>query len=181
MSAMTTLPWRPEGWTVDDLDLLPEDELRYELFDGALLVTPPPEIRHDDVAAQLIVLLGTALPGDLRVAGAAGVYFDLHNYRQPDVAVYRRSALSGRRLGVEDVLLAVEIMSPTSVSTDRVAKPAQYAAAGIVGFWRLELDPLVLIVHELDGDVYREVARFADEVVVDEPVPLRFRLADLMA
>jgi Uma2 family endonuclease len=180
MSAMTTLPWRPEGWTVDDLDLLPDDALRYELFDGALLVTPPPELRHDDVIAQLIVLLGAALPRDLRVAGTAGVYFDLHNYRQPDVTVYRRSALSGRRLAVHDVLLAVEVMSPTSVRTDRLAKPAQYAQAGIPSFWRLELDPLVLVVHALDGDVYRETGRFTEDVVVEEPVRLRFRVPGLI-
>lgn len=180
MTVMTTLPFRPDGWTVDDLDLLPDDALRYELSDGALIVTPLPQIRHDDLAAQLVLRLGGALPPEHRVAAAAGVYFDLHNYRQPDVSVYRREAASGRRLEVADVLLAVEIMSPTSVSTDQVTKPAQYAAAGIRCFWRLEPDPLVLITYELAGDVYRETARFTDEVSVEVPVPLRFRLADLL-
>jgi Uma2 family endonuclease len=181
MTAVTTLPWRPDGWTVDDLDLLPDDELRYELFDGALLVTPPPQIRHDDLAAQLVLRLAGVLPPEHRVAAAAGVYFDRHNYRQPDVSVYRREALAGPRLAAADVLLAVEIMSPTSVSTDRIAKPAQYAAAGIRYFWRLELEPLVLVTHVLNGDVYSEAGRFTDDVAVEEPVPLCFRLTDLMA
>jgi Uma2 family endonuclease len=81
---------------------------------------------------------------------------------------------------VHDVLLAVEVMSPTSVRTDRLAKPAQYAQAGIPSFWRLELDPLVLVVHALDGDVYRETGRFTEDVVVEEPVRLRFRVPGLI-
>ena len=39
----------------------------------------------------------------------------------------------------------------------------------------------VLLTHVLEGDVYRETGRFLDEVALEEPVPLRFRLADLMA
>ena len=70
-------------------------------------------------------------------------------------------------------------MSRSSVSTDRIAKPAQYAAAGIPHFWRLEPD--ALLTHVLDGETYRETGRFADEVVVDEPVALRFPLAQLLA
>ena len=43
-----------------------------------------------------------------------------------------------------DVLLAIEIESPSSVTTDRITKPAQYAAGGIGHFWRLETAPLRL-------------------------------------
>ena len=72
-------------------------------------------------------------------------------------------------------------MSPSSVSTDRVAKPAQFAAAGIPHFWRFEPADSVLWTYRLDGDVYRETGRYTDQVDVEEPVPLRFRLADLLA
>ena len=34
MATVTTLPLRADGWTVDDLDLLPDDGLRYELVDA---------------------------------------------------------------------------------------------------------------------------------------------------
>jgi len=37
MNAMTTLPLDSDGWTVADLERLPDGELRYELVDGALL------------------------------------------------------------------------------------------------------------------------------------------------
>jgi len=109
-----------------------------------------------------------------------GLYFDARNYRQPDVLVYRREAVGHRWAGPADTLLAVEIVSPGSISTDRVAKPAQYAAAGIPYYWRIELDPLVLVAHVLDGDSYRVAGTFTDEVVLAEPVSLRFRLSDLL-
>ncbi len=179
MTAMATLHVPADGWTVEDL---PDDlPFRYELVDGALLVSPPPRPRHDDVAVQLMLLLAPGLPGTWRIAPAAGLYVDARNYRQPDLLVYERSALDKDRIEPADAVLVVEVMSPGSVSNDRVAKPALYAAVGIRHFWRIELDPLVLCVHELDGAVYRETGRCTDEVVVEQPVPLRFRLADLLA
>lgn len=39
-----------------------------------------------------------------------------------------------------DVELVIEIVSPGSVTEDRITKPAQYAAQGIGAFWRIEID-----------------------------------------
>jgi Uma2 family endonuclease len=178
MAAMTTLHVPLDGWTVDDL---PEDvDLRCELVDGALLVTPPPVLLHQHVATQLLLRIAPALPTGWRAIGEAGVRFDDRNLRVPDVLVLDRRALDKDLASPRDLLLAVEVMSPSSVSTDRVAKPAQYAAAGIPHFWRLEPDPLVLVTYALAGEVYRETGRWTDEAAVDEPVHLRFRLPDLL-
>jgi len=57
----------------------------------------------------------------------------------------------------------VEVVSPGSQTTDRVTKPAQYAAAGIPAYLRVEIDPDVTItVYELDdgATVYAEVGTF---------------------
>lgn len=179
MTTMTNVLQVPvDGWTVD---VLPGDvDFRYELVDGALLVTPPPDLLHAEVADALRQLLGGVLPAGLRVLVEAGVSFDSHNYREPDVVVYRRAASARGWIESTDVVLAVEVMSPSSLANDRVAKPAQYAAAGIAHFWRVELDPLVLVTHVLDGDAYREAGRFVDRVEVREPVVLAFPLAQLL-
>lgn len=176
MHSVMPLQVPADGWTVDDL---PEDG-RYELVDGALLVTPPPSLRHSVAAASLARLLLPHLPVGLGVLTEPGVHFDLRNYRQPDVVVYDRRAHVRDRIAPTDVLLTVEVMSPSSVSTDRVTKPAQYAAAGIPHFWRLELDPLLLLVHRLAGDAYEVVGSYDDEVALDEPVPLAFRVSTLL-
>jgi hypothetical protein len=46
MTTMTVMPRDHAEWTVDDLDGLPDDGLRYELLDGILLVSPAPSKRH---------------------------------------------------------------------------------------------------------------------------------------
>lgn len=180
MTAMTTLPLRPDGWTVEDLDLLPDDDLRYELFEGALLVSPPPPNPHNLVANGLSHLLHDVLSRNWVVLTPGSLQFDVRNWRAPDLAVVTRECMQRKYARPDEVLLAVEVMSPNSRSTDRLVKPAQYAAAGIPHFWRFEQAGSLLLTHALEGDVYRETGRYDDEVALNEPVPLHFRLADLL-
>ncbi len=172
------LPYRPGGWTTDDL---PDDvDFHYELVDGAIIVSPAAELWHDDLNAQLLHLLLPLLPPGYRAALTPGLHFDARNYRQPDLLVYRREAVATGKAWAADTLLVVEVMSPSSVTTDRVAKPLQFAEAGIAHYWRFEFDPLTLIVQVLDDGAYREVGRFTDVVVLTEPFPVSFRLGDLL-
>jgi Uma2 family endonuclease len=112
------------------------------------------------------------------------VALDRHNYREPDLVVVRKEALGVLLARPRDVLLAVEVMSPSSVTDDRLTKPAQYARAGIPHYWRLERhDEPVLLAYELAGEVegYRETGRFTDRVATEKPVALRFSMATLLA
>lgn len=181
MTVMTTLRLPPavDGWTVDDLDDLPEG-LHYELVDGVLHVSPPASLPHNAAATELAVLLHPVVGPEWRVIAPAGVVFDLRNVREPDLIVLRRDGARAKNARPQDVLLAVEVMSPSSRTNDRLVKPTQYAAAGIRHYWRLEPLESVLITHVLDGDAYRETGRFVDEVVLHEPVALTFRLGDLL-
>lgn len=176
MSAMTSLHVPFDGWTVDDM---PDLEVRCELVDGALLVTPPEAPRNNRVAARLLLALAPLLDPAWEVLLGGGVHFDRRNLRVPDLLVCRRSAVDAGQVNAGDVLLAVEVMSPSSIATDRVAKPAQYAAAGIPHYWRVEPHGRVLVTHVLAGEVYRESGRFDDLVDVTEPVALQLRLRDL--
>lgn len=181
MSAMPILPIpATEGWTVDDLDLLPDDGLHYELVDGTLRVSPPAPLPHNAVASELLVRLHPLLGPQWRVIAPAAVVFDQFNAREPDLLVLRRDGARGKHASPADVLLAVEVMSPSSRTDDRLVKPAQYAAAGIPHYWRIEPDVPVLVTYALEGDVYRETARCTDEVDVEQPIAVRFRLPDLL-
>ena len=57
MTTMTVMPRESRDWTVDDLDLLPDDGLQYELLDGLLLVPPAPIPVHQRAIGRLLVLL----------------------------------------------------------------------------------------------------------------------------
>mgnify|MGYP000197401970 CR=1 FL=1 len=133
------------------------------------------------MAARLQRALWDAVGPGWDVLTGAGVTFDRRNYREPDIAVVRSAALAGAQLSPSDVLLAVEVMSPSSVANDRVAKPAQYAAAGIAYFWRIEQEPPVLIQHVLVDGVYREVGRSGGLVQVDEPWTVQIDVDALVA
>lgn len=184
MSTVSATPILPlpagEGWTVDDLDQLADDGLHYELVDGILKVSPPAPIPHNAIASGLVVLLAPLLDRSWLVVAPGAVQLDRHNRREPDLMVVRRAGARVKNADPADVLLAVEVMSPSSRTDDRLVKPAQYAAAGIAHYWRIEPAEPVLVTHALDGDVYRETGRFRDEVVLTEPVAVRFRLTDLM-
>lgn len=121
MRVGATLPHRWE-WTYEDLEELPDDGCRYEIVDGGLVVSPPPPLRHEFVVEQLKVVLRAAAPAQWRVL-SPGVHLG-RSYRLPDVVVLRADV--DRSVGTAepgDVLLAVEVVSPGSVTTDRVTKP----------------------------------------------------------
>lgn len=69
MSVMATALATGEQFTVDDLDALPDNGRRYELFDGQIIVSAGPVWRHQHVGGALFVLLWQACPVNLRVRG----------------------------------------------------------------------------------------------------------------
>lgn len=57
---MATVIAASNGFTVKDLDKLPDDGLRYELIGGSIVMTPPPEPTHQRVSRRLCTLLGSS-------------------------------------------------------------------------------------------------------------------------
>ena len=112
MVSMTT----PDLWlsqdrlvTVDDLQNMPEDEFRYELDDGMLIVSPAPSPRHQLAATRLAVILTAACPDHLVVIGALGVNISEFQHRVPDVAVVPTDSLD-TYYEEQPPLLVVEIV-----------------------------------------------------------------------
>jgi Uma2 family endonuclease len=181
------LPMR-NVWTFEDLQALDvEDWRRYEIVDGALLVSPTPAIDHEFVIAEIPRVLVRAAPDGLVVlSGALGIRIG-SSYRVPDLAVVHRAVRGRNRqyLWPEDVALAVEVVSPGSVSMDRILKPAQYAAAGIPAYWRVETDPISLTAYELrPGEAaYTEAGTWnSGEIVrLDKPFPVEVEIDRLGA
>ena len=163
------------GWTLADLETLPDDGQRYELVDGGLVMTPPPSQRHQDLAYDLHDRLRTAAPVGWRVRLEFPIPFAEDTQRIPDVVVHRWPLQQPRddernRVGPADLGLVIEVVSPSTRRTDRFAKPGEYAEAGIALFWRLETEPeLVLHAFVLDGATYQPLAPVCERGSV--PVP----------
>jgi Uma2 family endonuclease len=72
-----------------------------------------------------------------------------------------------------DVGLVVEVVSPSSRTMDRVLKPAQFAAAGVPWYWRVENDPRVeILAFELVQAEYVERCRLLEAGVLPGPFPV---------
>lgn len=162
------------GWTTDDLDQLPEDGVRRELLDGVLLVSPSPTDIHQIIAARLMVALEDSCPDHLQVTQAVEVRMSSTRAFIPDVLVATDEAArrGGRYYTPSEVVLAVEIVSPSSVSMDRITKPALYAQAGIPFYWRIEVkNGIEVHVGELDPEagVYRAISVSDARIQVAHP------------
>jgi len=186
MSELVVLGELPREWTLDDLALLPDDGHRYEIVDGGLYVSPPPTSSHQVCAGRLDRVLDRAAPPEIEVLQGVGVDLGKTVFI-PDISVVLAEVASRDvpKFKPAEVLLVVEIVSPSSVSMDRLLKPARYAGAGIPSYWRIELgrnsaEPIIA-VYDLEGDKYREtvVVEAGEQVQVERPFRVTLVPADL--
>ncbi|RIQ20197.1 Uma2 family endonuclease [Jiangella rhizosphaerae] len=158
MSAAPVPDWLrppPGGFTADDLDRLPDLPPHTELIDGSLVFVSPQSTFHALVISCLEHRLRQQAPASLRVRREMTVTLGRQQRPEPDVLVIKAAAAGGMDLTTyraEDVVLAVEVISPDSEARDRVRKPQLYAEAGIGYFWLVENvgGKPVVHVYELD-------------------------------
>ncbi len=168
------------GWTVDDLDALPESHYRHELTDGALSVSPSPSSLRQALAARLLVRLEAAAPEPLAVTQAVEIRFGRQLTRIPDVLVVRCDRPGRHWFAPSEVLVAIEIESPGSHLEDRATKPALYAHYGIPHYWRIELKPPLISIYRIgDGGTY-QMTGTSPRLSVSEPFAIDVAVADLL-
>ena len=175
----------PEPFTVDDYLALPESEVKVELCEGNLVVSPSASTFHQRVGKRLMAILDRQLMPDHESAYDVDTYISHHTMRRPDVFVSPRERFEAKyhELRPGDVVIAVEIVSPSSRSTDRILKPAEYASVGIPGYWRVELDPVVMLTaYSLTDGVYAELGTWGpgETAEITEPLAVTIPIDDLV-
>ncbi|MFF7898167.1 Uma2 family endonuclease [Streptomyces sp. NPDC088817] len=175
-----------DGYTVDDLFTLPDLPPHTELIDGSLVFVGPQRRFHGNVIDLLVDGLRSSLPDEFRVSREMTVILDKRNGPEPDVSVLRADAITGpgqTSYQAEDILLAVEVVSPESESRDRTTKPQKYAAAGIPNFWRVEENGAtgrpVIHVYEVDPmtKAYVHIGMHRERIKVEKPYAIDIDLA----
>lgn len=164
---------RSPGWTPAELAELPDDDgYRYELLDGALLVTPAPSLPHQTVLLEVAVLLRAATPPEMQaIVAPFAVLLSGDTELQPDVLVARRADLTQKEL-LGAPVLAVEVLSPSTRTFDVRLKRERYERAGTPAYW--VVDPLTprLRAWELDRTgTYAEVADVTGDEAFEATVP----------
>lgn len=180
----------PAGeFTVEDLERMPDDGLRYELLDGTLLVSPAPGVWHQEVALELAIRLRAACPPELHVVIAPFEWRgSLRTALQPDVLVARHGdllAVDGGKYLAAPPALAVEVLSPSTRRIDRLSKLSAYEDAGVASYWLVDPDPESPSLHALDliDGRYVEVGCPSGEQAwqAQRPFPVTIAPADLVA
>ena len=123
---------------------LPEDGKRYEVVHGELLVTPSPRAPHQLVLGRLHAWIRTYLEGqgrpDTVVFSPADISWADDTLVQPDLFVVPPEQLSDDWTTFKTLLLAVEVISPSSTRADRVLKRRLYQEQGVRTYCIVDID-----------------------------------------
>jgi Uma2 family endonuclease len=171
-----------QDWTVDDLASLPQD-LRYELIDGRLLL-PSPTGFHQILGVEIVLALRPGCPSGYTPVPDMSLSIDQRNEPRPDVVVIPEDALLQSPVPIDNALLAVEIVSPTSRARDMRAKVKAYAAAGVTSYWVLDpgaVGGIVLTEFRRPGKAgaYDVVTSTSKVFTTDVPYPVTIDLPAL--
>jgi Uma2 family endonuclease len=177
------------------LDRRPASDINhYELIRGQIVMSPPSGWPHGSVGATLVYRLSAHVRGSRlgRVFDASTGY-DLPSgdTLEPDVSFISNARFAAGPAPVRGQFLrivpdlAIEILSPSSASRDRVEKSEIYAANGVDEYWivdtkRRELTllareggrfgpPQIVASGEIPSRVLPDLAVAVEEVFADVP------------
>lgn len=134
----------PSFYTADMVRALPEDGNRYETVRGELLVTPAPRLWHEEVVTRLLLALRQYLktePVGHAFGGRSDISWGPDTLVEPDVFVAPFNEV--RTLDwaqVKNLLLVIEILSPSSRRADRFTKRVEYQRQNIPCYWIVDAD-----------------------------------------
>jgi len=163
--------------TIADLDAMPEDGNRYELFEGELFVSRAPSLSHQRVLINLVRLfldylkqnpIGEILP-------TPGVIFDEVNSAIPDIVFLTNQQINsvgaGERI-YEAPVLAIEIVSPgkENARRDREVKRQVYGKHGVEEYWIADPEKHALEIYRLENQTLKLVATLVDEDEIITPI-----------
>lgn len=141
-------------WTAADVRALMDTSRhwpRYELLDGELLVTNAPSLAHQWAVTRLLAFLGNycreqglgivlTSPSDLELAPEQITQPDV--FVVPNELVPADGAMSWSAIAA--LMLAVEVLSPSTMRDDRVRKRDHYLANHVDEYWIVDLDGRVI-------------------------------------
>ena len=133
----------PTYYTADMVRALPDDGNRYEVVYGELLVTPAPRAAHQLTVGRLHTALAIYLqtePVGLVLASPADISWGRTDVLvQPDVFVVTLE--DARPLEwklMRHLLLAAEVLSPSTGRADRFVKRRRYQDAAVPLYWLVD-------------------------------------------
>ncbi len=161
---------KTQHWTLQDLELLPDDGSRYEIVDGELYVSTQPHMHHQIVCGNIFALLAqwcNQTHNGMAIF-APGVIFTNDNAVVPDVVwiSYERYATALQADGKFHSCpeLVIEVLSPGAENKrrDREVKLKLYSRRGAREYWVVNWQERTLEVYRRQEGVL-ELDKTLDE------------------
>lgn len=135
--------WR---WTLADLELLPEDNMRYETIDGELYILKPNEWFHQRACAQVCMRLESwsKQTGEGTANVAPGLIFAADNAVAPDIVWISNERLDvalekdGKLHYAPELVIEVLSFTGNNEWRDREAKLKLYSRREVLEYWLLD-------------------------------------------
>ncbi len=141
-----------------------EDEKRYEVMEGGLIMVPAPLTIHQRISRNVEVILcnfvkenrmGEVLDAPTDVVLSEDVVV------QPDILFISKERLNiieeAAIMGSPDLI--VEVVSPSSASYDTIEKRGVYEKYGVKEYWLVFPQEKAIEVLTLENSIYREFCK----------------------
>ena len=151
------------------------DEIRYELIEGDLIMTPAPTVKHQRLSRKIEFILERFVEenglGEVFYA-PCDVHLDDENVLQPDIMFIskERSEIIGEKSihGAPD--LAIEILSESSAYRDMVQKKIIYARFGVKEYWIVSPEEASVEIFVLKENTFRPYKAYIKGETLESPL-----------
>lgn len=179
------MPNTARRYTVQEVLAFPADGSRYELVHGELLVTPAPRSRHQHVVGEIYARLRGYLADHPGIAMAwlspADISWARDVLVEPDVFVVPTAEVSETWSTFQTLLLAVEVVSPSSARYDRVVKRRADQEHGVPTYWIVDPDAAMVEIWRPEDERPEIVTELLRWRISPESGELVIKLGDLFA
>ena len=167
-------------WTSADLELLPDNNNRYEIIDGELYVTRAPHNKHQDTCGNFhyelkawskITGLGYAVIG-------AGLIFGDNDDVIPDVMWMTKEKYAaliddkGHFRGAPDLVIEVISAGTENEKRDREVKLKLYSARGVLEYWITDWRSQQIQVYRRENGILKlAMTLFASDTLTSPLLP----------
>jgi len=179
----------PIRYTVDDLELMPEDTNRYELIGGEILVSRAPHLDHQRTVTNFIIVFSDYLKKNPigEIFSTPGVIFNEEDAVIPDLVFAMNETITrlvpktgekfdGKFIGAPELLIEILSYGKQDVERDRVIKRKLYGKYGVQEYWVVDGMFKTIEVYRLTEQGLDRIKRFEVHEIIETPLLPDFEL-----
>lgn len=155
-----------------------KDENKYELIDGIVLMSPRPNIKHQEVMSNLHYELRNFFNNkQCKVFTEIELEFT-NNVLIPDLTVICNLEKTNIQRYKKAPEIVIEILSPSSRYTDTFTKLYKYEMFGVKEYWISNPDTEIITIYNFENETNNEYTK-SDKLISSVFNELKINLTDI--